>query len=84
MFQAVAIVIVVVGVFAIVYTIVGAVSGRSLTIGLILAGSILALQVFTLGYSAITDPPTEKPSATETPAPSPSEAPSATVAVQVS
>lgn len=77
MFQAVAIVIAVVGMFAIVYTIVGAVSGRSLTIGLVLAGFILALQVFTLGYSAISDPPQDKASSSDAPSSEPSAEPSA-------
>ena len=72
MFQAVAIIISVAGMCAIIYTIVGAVSGRSLHIGLVLAGVILALQVFALGYSAITDPPQDKPASQETPSPAPS------------
>ncbi|HLG74279.1 MAG TPA: hypothetical protein VK009_27980 [Chloroflexota bacterium] len=74
MFQAIAIVISLAGMAAIIYTIVGAVSGRSLHIGLILAGFILALQVFALGYSAITDPPQDKSSAQDAPTPGTSDA----------
>jgi hypothetical protein len=77
MFQAIAIVIVVMGTFAIIYTIVGAVSGRSLTIGLVLAGLLLGLQVFSLAFSAITDPPQDKASNTQdSPTPEPSAQPS--------
>jgi hypothetical protein len=75
MYQAVALFIVVVGTIAIFYTIIGAVSGRNMTIGLILAGSILAVQALGLAYSAIKDPPPSKDApAEESAEPSPSSA----------
>ncbi len=85
MFQAVAIVIAVIGSFAIIYTIVGAVSGRSLTIGLVFTGLIVALQVASLALSAISDPPQDKASNTQdTPTPQASAEPSlATAAIAI-
>jgi hypothetical protein len=74
MFQAVAILIVVAGTFAIVYTIFGAATGRGLTIGLVLAGCILAVQAMALLSSAIVDRPAPKPDASEAPASSPDAA----------
>lgn len=57
------ILIVVFGAAATLYTIEGAMSGRSLTIGLVLAGAMLLLQGTALAYSAFNPPP---PSASAT------------------
>ena len=83
MYQGMAIFIVVAGTFAIFYTIIGAASGRSMTIGLILAGTILVVQALGLTYSAVKDPP---PSKEDTPTeesaePSASGAPNAVVLI---
>jgi UPF0716 family protein affecting phage T7 exclusion len=69
-FQAVSILIIIVGMVAIVATIFGAASGRGLTVGLILAGCIVGLQAVALVGSAITDPPPAKPDASDSASPS--------------
>ena len=82
MYQGMAIFIVVAGTFAIFYTIIGAASGRSMTIGLILAGTILMVQALGLAYSAVKDPPPPKEDTpTESSEPSASGVPSAAVLI---
>lgn len=49
--------IVIFGAAAILYTIEGAMSGRSLTMGLLLAGAMLLLQGTAIAYSAANQPP---------------------------
>jgi hypothetical protein len=56
MFVAVVILIVLFGAAATLYTIEGAMSGRSLTIGLMLAGIMLGLQGGAIAYSAMNPP----------------------------
>jgi len=59
--------IVLFGAAAILYTIEGAMSGRSLTIGLVLAGAMLLLQGSAIVYSAMNQAPA---SVSHSPAPS--------------
>ena len=56
MFVIVVVLIVLFGAAAILYTIEGAMSGRSLTIGLLLAGGMLLLQGGAVVYSALHPP----------------------------
>ena len=53
--------IVLLGAAAILYTIEGAMSGRSLTMGLLLAGAMLLLQGGAIVYSAANPPPPSAP-----------------------
>jgi hypothetical protein len=57
MFVVVVVLIVLFGAAAILYTIEGAMSGRSLTIGLVLAGAMLLLQGGAIVYSAVNPAP---------------------------
>ena len=53
--------IVLLGAAAILYTIEGAMSGRSLTIGLLLAGAMLLVQGAAIAYSAANQPAPSAP-----------------------
>ena len=57
MIAIVVVLVVLFGAAAILYTIEGAMSGRSLTIGLVLAGVMLLLQAGALVYSAMSPAP---------------------------
>ncbi len=67
----VVVLIVLFGAAAILYTIEGAMSGRSLTIGLVLAGAMLLLQGGAIVYSAVNQSPA---SVSDSPSPSADDA----------